>query len=230
MHRGYIKIWRKIEDSGLFQLPETLALFMFILTRATHKPIRIGMVNLERGQYCSGRIRLAFELEQSERKIRTGLDRLQELEILTIKTTSKYSVYTIVNYNNYQDVDTTNDQQNDQQATNERPASDQQATTKQEHKNIINKEQYSPEFVKFWETWPSTPRKAAKVNCWKVWKNRKLNDIGETIIAHVKYCKGNGVWKDEQYIPAPLVYLNGSRWDGAEIKSNPIQSEFGVYK
>ena len=121
MHRGYIKIWRKIKDSGLYQMPETFALFMHLLTEATHQPRRIGTVQLERGQYVSGRIQLAADLQQTERKIRTGIERLQELEIIIVETTSRYSIYTIVNYNNYQD--------SDQPATSQRPASAQPATS-----------------------------------------------------------------------------------------------------
>lgn len=87
--------------------------------------------------------------------------------------------------------------------------------------------EFSASFINFWESWPKHFRKGAKSSCWKVWKNRKLDDLGETIVNHVKYCKGNGVWKEEQYIPAPLVYLNGNRWEGAEIKSS--SNDYGTF-
>ena len=132
MQRGYIKIWRKLEDSGLLQMHGTLALFMYILMKATHKPTKIGtpigVIELERGQYISGRHKLSAAVGLSEREIRTCVARLEELDVISVKTTSRFSVYTIVNYNNYQD----NDQQNDQQETNKRPTNDQQTTTKQE--------------------------------------------------------------------------------------------------
>lgn len=140
MHRGYIKIWRKLEDSGLLQMHGTLALFIHILLKATHKPTKIGtpigVVELDRGQYISGRHKLASAVGLTEREIRTCLSRLEELDILSIKTTSKYSIYTIVNYGNYQDCD----QLNDQQTTGNSPTNDQQTTTKQTHKHINTKE------------------------------------------------------------------------------------------
>ena len=144
MQRGYVKVWRKIDDSGLIQLPNTLALFMHLLLNATHKDRKVGtktgVVELKRGQYISGRIALASKLEQSEREIRTSLTRLIELGIISVQTTNKYSIYTIENYNKYQDERPADDQQNDQQTTIKRPADDQQTTTKQELNNLNIKE------------------------------------------------------------------------------------------
>jgi hypothetical protein len=141
MQRGYIKIWRKLEDSGLLQMHGTLALFMYILMKATHKPTKIGtpigVIELDRGQYISGRHKLSSAVGLSDREIRTCLARLTELDILTVKTTNRFSIYTIVNYSNYQDCD----QQSDQQTTNKRPADDQQTTTKQTLKHLSIKEE-----------------------------------------------------------------------------------------
>jgi len=145
VHRGYLKLWRKVEDSGLLQIPLTYALFTFILLKATHKPRKVGtphgVVELQRGEYMSGRISLAKDLNQSEQSIRTGLDRLVKMEILTIKPTSRYSIYTIVNYGNYQDDNqelTSQTPTDNQQITNGQPADNQQLTTKQTHKHSNN--------------------------------------------------------------------------------------------
>jgi len=128
MNEGYILIWRKIEDSGLLQSPKTLALFLHLLIKATHKDIKVGtpggIIELKRGQYISGRKELARVLKQSEQEIRTGLDRLEKLEILTSTSTNKYSIYTIEKYSEYQTFN--------QQATNKQPTNNQQTTTKQD--------------------------------------------------------------------------------------------------
>ena len=139
MHRGYIKIYRKIADSGLLQTPNTLAVFMHILLNASHKDIKVGtpngIIELKRGQYISGRIKLARELEQSEQKIRTSLERLESLEILTISSTNKYSIYTIVKYEDYQSYP----QEVTSDITNRQPTDNQQITTKQAFNNLIIK-------------------------------------------------------------------------------------------
>lgn len=132
MHRGYIKIWRKTMDSGLLLMPNTLAVFIYILMNASHKQIKVGtktgFVTLERGQYISGLFKLSEELEQSVQNIRTSLERLKDAEILTIKSTNKYSIYTIVNYDKYQNSsdEVTSNLTNNQQTSNK------QVTTKQE--------------------------------------------------------------------------------------------------
>ena len=111
---------------------------MYILLKATHRPTKIGtpigVIELDRGQYISGRHKLSAAVGLSEREIRTCVARLEELDILSVKTTNRFSIYTIVNYNNYQD----GDQQSDQQTTNKRPTNDQQTTTKQEAISITN--------------------------------------------------------------------------------------------
>jgi hypothetical protein len=140
MHRGYVKVWRKIQDSGLMQMPNTLALFMHLLFNATHKDIKAGtstgVIDLKRGQYIDGLNRLSASLKQTPRQIRTSQQRLIDLGIITIKTTNKYSIYTIENYNKYQDSDT----QDDKQTTNKRQTNDKQTTTKQEYNNLNTKE------------------------------------------------------------------------------------------
>jgi hypothetical protein len=144
MNRGYIKIWRKLEDSGLLQLPTTLALFMHILLKATHKDRKVGtpngVITLKRGQFMSGRIELASTLKQTEQQIRTSLKRLQDLEIITIEATNRYSVYTIENYRKYQDMQVDNNQPDNQQTTNKQPTDNQQITTKQELNNLNTEE------------------------------------------------------------------------------------------
>lgn len=226
MHRGYIKIWRKVKDSGLYQLPNAFTLFVYMLTEATHKPIRFGAVDLERGQLSTGRHILSSTLKMSEQSVRTALKHLHNLGMITSKSTSQYTVYTIVNYNNYQDSTVYPNQQVNQQSTNDQPTANQLLTTIQEYKNTITKKQkqsseFSDCFIKFWNVWPSHFRKGGKSECWKVWRQRKLDTQIDSIISHVEYCKGNGVWKDQQYIPAPKTYINQSKWDGFEtVKQN----------
>jgi len=126
-NKGYVLVWRKMLDSGLMQMPNTLTLFMYILVNATHKDIKSGMIELKRGQYISGRKKLSKELKQSEQNIRTSLKKLEELKILTIKTTNEYSVYTIEKYDYYQNPDN----KVTKPLTNGQPTGNQRVTTKQ---------------------------------------------------------------------------------------------------
>lgn len=140
MQRGYIKIWRKLEDSGLLQMPNTLALFMVMLFRSAYRPTKIGLVELDRGQLIAGRFQLCEWTGLSEQNVRTSLKHLHDMEIITSKSTNKYTLYTIVNYGLYQDQDNSTNQQPNQQLTNNQPTTNQQLTTIKELNNLNIKE------------------------------------------------------------------------------------------
>lgn len=74
-----------------------------------------------------------------------------------------------------------------------------------------------PWFVRFWDTWPSNTRKAARAQCLAKWKAKDCEAIGEQIVAHVEALKQSEQWQRDggRYVPAPLVYLNQSRWEAA---------------
>ena len=110
--------------------------------KASHKEydVHIGYqtVRLMPGEFVFGRKAAAEELGMTERTVRTSLDSLSRQRNIAIKTTNKYSVITIINWQAYQSEETTSDQQNDQQLTNKRPATDQQLTTNKNVKNVEN--------------------------------------------------------------------------------------------
>lgn len=79
-------------------------------------------------------------------------------------------------------------------------------------------------FDLFWTAWPANrqggySRKGAKSECLNRWNKHHHDTQAETIIKHVEWLKTTPDWlKDNgMYIPAPLVYLNQQRWDGAEV-------------
>lgn len=86
--------------------------------------------------------------------------------------------------------------------------------------------EYSAEFLKFWEAWPTSPRKGGRPGCYKIWKSKNFDADCETIIAHVESQKNGSSWKDTQYIPAPSVYLGQARWDGAETQQSGGNDSF----
>lgn len=74
-------------------------------------------------------------------------------------------------------------------------------------------------FERFWAAWPSSPRKGAKSQCRAKWEKMKLDIQINEILAHVNFMKKSEQWikPGGSFIPAPLVYINQMRWDGAEI-------------
>ena len=74
-------------------------------------------------------------------------------------------------------------------------------------------------FEKFWKAWPASIRKGAKSECRKKWEKHYCETQADQIIKHVEWLKTTEQWikANGAFIPAPLVYLNQQRWDGAEV-------------
>ena len=74
-------------------------------------------------------------------------------------------------------------------------------------------------FESFWKAWPKSTRKGAKSECKKRWIKGLYDHCADQIIKHVEWMKTTDQWRKDNgaFIPAPLVYLNQQRWDGAEI-------------
>ncbi|MNY08778.1 hypothetical protein D3C86_1416490 [compost metagenome] len=80
-----------------------------------------------------------------------------------------------------------------------------------------------PGFLRFWTVWPKHSRKESRGECVKAWNKAGAEVIADAIVAHVERKKISQAWTKEggEYIPAPLVYLNKRRWDGAEDDGAP---------
>ena len=147
MNRGYVKVWRKIEDSGIMGNADLCQMLMYLMLKATHKTIKVAVgaqiVTLRPGQFFAGRRQLASALNSTEQKVRTCLKSLEKCGIINQQSTSKGSIISLINWDKYQSEQPAANQQLtstqpavNQHATNEQPAANQQLTTKQECKNI----------------------------------------------------------------------------------------------
>ena len=78
-----------------------------------------------------------------------------------------------------------------------------------------------PGFAEFWTTWPNNDRKQAKGKCLDAWKKAHGERDAALVLAHVEKLKSSNDWQKQggQFVPAPLVYLNGRRWEGADSVS-----------
>lgn len=74
-------------------------------------------------------------------------------------------------------------------------------------------------FDRFWKAYPASPRKGAKKQCFAKWEKYLCEHSVDQIIKHVEWMKTTEQWlkSNGAFIPAPLVYLNQQRWDGAEV-------------
>ena len=74
-------------------------------------------------------------------------------------------------------------------------------------------------FEEFWVAYPKSIRKGEKSACKKKWVESYYFSQKHIILKHVQWMATTAQWIRDNgaFIPAPKVYLNQQRWDGAEI-------------
>ncbi|MGA2464663.1 MAG: hypothetical protein ABSH06_09970 [Thermodesulfobacteriota bacterium] len=104
--RGWVKLYRKVLANPIFRDSETVHLFIYLLLKANREPKRFLFnkreILVERGQLITGMKKIGGQTGISQSKVRERLELLQNIGIITRKTTNKYSIITICNYEHYQ--------------------------------------------------------------------------------------------------------------------------------
>lgn len=125
MIRGYIRLWRKTQDSAVFQSEGLLKVFIWCLIRAAHKEnfitVRTGRglseVRLSPGSFLFGRESAAKELNMPPTTVWKRMLKLEKLEILNIERDSHFSIVYIMNWGIYQADREKGDSERDRQGT-----------------------------------------------------------------------------------------------------------------
>ena len=126
-------------DNCIYKDAHLLHLFIHCLLKANHKANKFLFNDkemiIERGQFITGRLQLAEDLNVNSSLVYRKLKILENLKIVNIKSNNKFSLVTVLKYNTYQDLITTNEQQIEQPANNQRTTNEQQANTNKKDKN-----------------------------------------------------------------------------------------------
>lgn len=106
MTRGYVKVWRKIEDSGLLQNPTAWQIFGWLLIKATRTQkrtsIRGQIFDLMPGEYATSVSAICDALNITTKQCRNALKFLEKLEIVASNGANKGTVFSIINWERYQ--------------------------------------------------------------------------------------------------------------------------------
>lgn len=177
---GYIKLHRKVLESGILKNHKLWAFWSWCLLKASHRDyeqvVGCQVVCLSPGQFLFGRKAASKELKMSEQEIRTCLNFCLKVDRnLTIKTTNKFSIITLINWDTYQGRDDDSNQQDNQQLTNKEPTTNQQLTTNKNGKNIKNeKKEDIGSDAQFWTelrslyTWVDFEKEIAKMKAYQL--------------------------------------------------------------
>ena len=131
-NEGFIKLHRKILEWAWYTDMNTKVLFLHCLLKANFKTKKYQNNTIKRGSFVTSINKLSEETGLTVRQVRTALEHLTSTGELTSSSSNKNRIITVVNYDLYQGTD----KQNDKQMTSDRQASDKQATTVEERKNV----------------------------------------------------------------------------------------------
>jgi len=126
---GWIRLDRKIQDSFMWDDPEALKLWLYLLMGAAIEDKTVSFngkpLNLKRGQVVFGLNSVSSRLGISVRRLRTTIKRFENCHQIDKQNFNKYSIISITNYCQYQD--------SDKQTTGKRQTRRQQLNNKQEN-------------------------------------------------------------------------------------------------
>lgn len=165
----------------------------------------------------------------SERQYRTAKKNLEKFGLATFKATNKGTVGKLANTEIY-DI---NEFESDRQATSKRQASDRQATTNKNVKNVKKeKNDYTVEFDQFWKVYPRKEKKSEALKAFQ--KISPDQDLLDRIISDVQARAQTHDWTKEngKYVPHPTTYLNQQRWEDEAPASNvtPMKRKDGAVR
>lgn len=142
MQRGYIKVWRKLEDSGIIGNAEVCQLFLYLMLAAAHRrkkqSVGADIVSLEPGQIVTSRRQLALTLGSKEQKIRTALSTLEKHEIINQLPTHRYTIISLINWGKYQHEQPTPNPRSNPQLTHSQPTPNPLLTHALKNESIKN--------------------------------------------------------------------------------------------
>lgn len=85
-----------------------------------------------------------------------------------------------------------------------------------------NTKEKSPQPDGFEKFWAAYPKKVAKQDALKAWKQVKPNEATQALMLKaIERSKGSNQWREKQYIPFPATWLRGRRWeDESEVETS----------
>lgn len=175
---SYIKLFRKLLKSPIFENEKALKIWIWCLLKATHTDRQqlVGqqIVDLKKGDFVFGRNKASEELKMNESTIYKYIKLLEKLQMISIKSNNKFSVVSIEKWEEYQIDDLKNN--------NKVTTKEQQSNTNKNVKNVnniytsSNDEEMKKHFALTWDIYPNKKGRAKAEEYFLQWvKGRKIN-------------------------------------------------------
>lgn len=150
MNLGYVRLYRNLINSQIFQNEKLLKIFIWCLLKATYKErtqiVGRTSIELKEGQFIFGRNKAALELDMPPSTLWDYMKLLKNMKTISIKSNNKYSIVTIEKWEIYQSKDQNNDKESNYKTDNKSTSNGKQIDiNNKEYKvdNDKNKEIYN---------------------------------------------------------------------------------------
>lgn len=131
--KSYIKLFRKLLKSPIWENEKALKIWLWCLLKATHieREQLVGqqIVHLEKGQFIFGREKASEELNMTKSTVYKYIKLLEKLQMISINSNNKFSIVSIEKWEDYQ-IEELKD-------NNKITTEEQQSNTNKNVKNII---------------------------------------------------------------------------------------------
>lgn len=178
IQRGYIRLFRAIEDWEWYDNPFVTKIFIHCLVKANEKQKQWRDLTIKRGQFVTSYEKLAAANGMTIQQTRTALKSLQSTNDIEYQSTNQYTVITVKKYNLWQAI---NIRKNEADAIPDNKQKGEQVTTT--NNNLYNTKEY------IYNTHTS------KNVCVE---NKNLSDEDLKILK--KYAKENGAKRIKPYV------------------------------
>lgn len=129
MYRGYVRLWRKVEDNPIATRPAYLSVFLFILRNANHKRTAIIWNNqktvISKGQFITSADKISKGTGVPRGTVERILKYLENEVMIEEQTTKKFRLISVINYKDYQ----ASEEVSEEQVRNKRGTSEEQVDT-----------------------------------------------------------------------------------------------------
>lgn len=137
--QGYIKLYRNLLESEIFQNEKLLKVFVWCLLKASHKErdqlVGRQKIKLRDGQFVFGRNTASIELNMAPSTLWDYMKLLEARQTINIKSNNKFSIITIEKWTMYQCSEEIFDIKTNKKQTSNK----QQINTNKNVKNVKNK-------------------------------------------------------------------------------------------
>jgi len=144
--QGFILLHRKIWESKDFNSTLETVMFIYLLSKACHEPIKVlyrrKRISLQRGEVCIALRDLAKKFEITLKRTRTIINNLIGAQNMAQRRAQTLSVYSIVKYDKYQKLDKPKAQERAQDRA------DRTINTNKSNKSIYSKELMNDKYKK----------------------------------------------------------------------------------